>query len=139
MSEPYDLRRFVDAQTGGTYERALAELRAGRKTSHWMWFVFPQLAGLGRSETAVRYAVAGVDEARAYATHALLGPRYDECCAALLGLGDVPMGDVLGQVDAQKLHSSLTLFAQVTSSPLIDQLIDRHFDGQPDPATLELI
>jgi len=140
VTDPYDLQRFVDAQDGGTYDRALAELRDGRKTSHWMWFVFPQVAGLGRSETAVRYALSGLDESRAYSSHPLLGPRYDECCGALVTLGDVSMTDVLGPVDAQKLHSSLTLFAQAGSqSPAVDTLLARHFGGELDTATLSLL
>jgi uncharacterized protein (DUF1810 family) len=139
VSDPHDLQRFVDAQGGGTYERALAELRAGRKTSHWMWFILPQVAGLGRSATAVHYAISGLDEARAYAAHPLLGPRYAECCDALLALGDVSMTEVLGPVDAQKLHSSLTLFARVSPSATIDALLARHHAGELDPATLRLL
>ena len=140
MSDPFDLQRFLDAQAGGTYERAVAELRAGRKMSHWMWFVFPQIAGLGRSEMAIRYAIGGLDEARAYVAHPVLGARYDESCQALLTLGDVSMIDVFGAVDAQKLHSSLTLFGQASAeSPTIDHLLTRHFDSNPDDATLRLI
>jgi uncharacterized protein (DUF1810 family) len=136
MTDPFDLARFVDAQDGGTYERALSELHAGRKTSHWMWFVFPQVAGLGRSETAVRYAVSGLDEAAAYWAHDVLGRRYDECCDALLALGDVSMTDVLGPIDAQKLHSSLTLFAEVASpSTTIEKLLVRHHGGERDLET----
>lgn len=140
MSDPYDLQRFLDAQAGGTYERALAELRAGRKTSHWMWFILPQVAGLGRSEMSVRYAISGLDEAKAYWAHPVLGARYDECGTALLALGDVSVADVLGTVDAQKLHSSLTLFAQAApQSDTMDQLLTRHFGGGLDAATLELL
>ena len=140
MSDPFDLQRFLDAQAGGTYEQALAELRAGRKTSHWMWFVFPQIAGLGRSEMSVRYAISGLAEAQAYGTHPVLGVRYDECGEALLTLGDVSMTEVFGPVDAQKLHSSLTLFAQATpQSATIDQLLTRHFGGDPDRETLRLL
>ena len=138
MSDPYDLQRFVDAQVG-TYEQALAELRAGRKTSHWMWFVFPQIAGLGRSEMAVRYAISGLDEAQAYGTHPLLGDRYVECCEALLSLGDVSMADVLGDVDAQKLHSSLTLFAEASPSTQAERLLNQHFGGERDAATSRLL
>lgn len=139
MTDPYDLQRFVDAQDGGTYDRALAELRAARKTSHWMWFVFPQVAGLGRSEMAARYALSGIDEACAYGDHPVLGPRYGECCEALAALGEVSMTEVLGPVDAQKLHSSLTLFDRTASSPTIITLLERHFDGEPDAATLSLL
>ena len=140
MTDHYDLERFVAAQGGGTYERALAELGAGRKTSHWMWFVFPQVAGLGRSEMSVRYALSGVDEAAAYWAHPVLGPRYEECCRAVFDLGEVSMDDVLGPVDAQKLHSSLTLFsAAAPSTSAFELLLARHFDGAPDPATTALI
>src|SRR5918998_34070 len=112
MDDPHGLRRFTEAQDGGgTYDRALAELRAGRKTSHWMWFVFPQIAGLGRSPTAQFYAIVDLDEARAYAAHPVLGPRLTECATALLDLGTSDATPVLGPVDAQKLHSSMTLFA----------------------------
>ena len=139
MSDPYDLDRFVDAQSDGTYEQALAELRAGRKTGHWMWFVLPQVAGLGSSEMSVRYAISGLGEARAYARHPVLGSRYAECCAVLLALGHVSMTEVLGRIDAQKLHSSLTLFAEASPSPVIDELIDRHFAGERDSATIRLL
>lgn len=140
MSDPYDLQRFLDAQAGGTYERALAELTHGRKTSHWMWFIFPQVAGLGRSEMSVRYAISGLDEAQAYWAHPVLGDRYDRCGEALLALGDVSVAEVLGPVDAQKLQSSLTLFAEAeTQSATIDQLLTRHFGGELDAATLELL
>jgi uncharacterized protein (DUF1810 family) len=140
VSDPYDLERFVEAQAGGTYDRALAELTRGRKTSHWMWFIFPQVAGLGLSEMSVRYAISGLDEARAYWQHPVLGIRYDECAQALLSLGDVAITDVLGPVDALKLHSSLTLFAKASpQSAAIDELLTRHFGGEPDPATLRLL
>lgn len=138
--DPFDLARFVEAQADGTYERALSELHAGAKTSHWMWFVFPQVAGLGSSEMSVRYALSGVAEAAAYWEHDVLGQRYDECCEALLDLGEVTMTDVLGAVDAQKLHSSLTLFAEVaTPSIAVEKLLVRHFDGQRDEATKALL
>jgi uncharacterized protein (DUF1810 family) len=105
-----------------------------------MWFVFPQVAGLGRSEMAVRYAISGLDEAQAYAAHPVLGPRYAECCEALLALGQVSMTDVFGPVDAQKLHSSLTLFAEVVpQSATIEQLLTRHFGGEPDAGTQRLL
>jgi uncharacterized protein (DUF1810 family) len=140
VTDAHDLGRFVEAQDHGTYERALAELSAGRKTSHWMWFVFPQVAGLGRSEMSVRYALSGVDEAAAYWAHPVLGPRYEECCRALFELGDVSMDDVLGSVDAQKLHSSLTLFsAAAPATAAFELLLARHFGGEPDPATLALL
>jgi uncharacterized protein (DUF1810 family) len=138
--DPYDLEHFVEAQGGGTYERALAELTAGRKTSHWMWFVFPQVAGLGRSEMSVRFALSGVDEAGAYWEHPVLGPRYRDAAQAIADLGDVSVVDVLGGVDAQKLHSSLTLFAAAApQTDVIDGLLETHFGGEPDAATVRLI
>jgi uncharacterized protein (DUF1810 family) len=107
----FDLERFVRAQNaGGTYARALAERRAGAKRSHWMWFVFPQVAGLGHSETARLYAVSGLPEARAYLRHPVLGPRLRECAKALAALGTTDAAEVLGPVDATKLRSSMTLF-----------------------------
>jgi uncharacterized protein (DUF1810 family) len=139
VSDPYGLERFLVAQAGGTYERAVAELRAGRKTSHWMWFVFPQVAGLGRSEMAIRYALSGIEDAGAYMEHPVLGARYAECCLALLELGDVSVTEVLGPVDAQKLHSSLTLFAAAAPQSAVEELLARHFAGEPDAATLRLI
>jgi uncharacterized protein (DUF1810 family) len=131
-----NLERFVHAQDAdSTYDRALAELRQGRKTSHWMWFIFPQLAGLGRSETARFYALDSVAEARAYLAHPVLGPRLRECAEALLALpGDDPVA-VLGPVDAMKLRSSATLFARAAGDPVFHQLLDRYFDGVPDQET----
>jgi uncharacterized protein (DUF1810 family) len=135
------LQRFVDAQEeGDTYRRALSELRAGRKTSHWMWFVFPQIAGLGRSPTAQLYALESVAEAQAYLDHPLLGPRLIECARALAELPDVSAEGVLGAVDAMKLRSSMTLFARAApAQPLFEEILDRYFGGVPDEATDELI
>ena len=132
-----DLQRFVDAQdAGGTFDTALAELRAGRKRSHWMWFVFPQLAGLGRSETAQHYAVRDLAEARAYLAHPVLGPRLLECARALTALDTTDPVAVLGGIDAQKLHSSMTLFTWAApSEPLFQEVLDRWFAGAPDPGT----
>ncbi|MCW2681501.1 MAG: hypothetical protein JWM62_2902 [Frankiales bacterium] len=133
-----DLSRFVSAQdSGGTYDDALQELRAGRKTSHWMWFVFPQVAGLGRSSTAQHYALSGVAEAQAYLAHPVLGPRLRECCQALLSLQNADAAGVLGPVDAQKLRSSMTLFALAApDEPVFTQVLDRFHDGEQDPLTL---
>ncbi|MCL3819938.1 DUF1810 domain-containing protein [Aeromicrobium wangtongii] len=136
-ADPYDLQRFVDAQDNGTYERAVAELRDGHKTTHWMWFVLPQVAGLGRSETAVRFAISGRDEALAYLSHPVLGPRLLECTQIMADVQGTAT-DVLGGVDAQKLRSSMTLFAAVSDDPgPFRAVLDRHFDGRDDPATLE--
>jgi uncharacterized protein (DUF1810 family) len=131
------LSRFVRAQdAGGTYDGALAELRAGYKTGHWMWFVFPQVAGLGRSETARFYAIADMDEARAYAAHPVLGPRLVAAARALLDLPSYDAVAVLGPVDAQKLHSSMTLFALADpDEPVYRQVLDGFFAGELDAGT----
>ncbi|MGY1690414.1 DUF1810 domain-containing protein [Geodermatophilus sp. SYSU D01105] len=137
MSDPFDLDRFVQAQAGGTYEQALAELRAGAKRSHWMWFVFPQVAGLGRSPAAQHYAISGLPEAQAYLDHPVLGPRLVECAQALLDLGTTDAVRVLGPVDALKLRSSMTLFARAEpEAAVFGEVLERFFGGQPDEATL---
>ena len=135
MSDPSDLQRFVDAQRD-SYDTALAELRAGAKRSHWMWFVFPQVAGLGRSATAQHFAISGLDEARAYLAHPVLGPRLVECARALVELAGSDAVAVLGPVDAQKLHSSMTLSAHADpDEPLFRAVLDRYFGGHEDEAT----
>jgi uncharacterized protein (DUF1810 family) len=136
-----DLDRFVTAQDEtGTYDRALAELRAGRKTSHWMWFVFPQVAGLGHSPTARAYAIEDLAEARAYVAHEVLGPRLLECCRALLDVEDVSAERVLGGVDAMKLRSSMTLFAQAAPDErLFVDVLDRFYEGEQDERTVDLL
>ena len=136
----FDLRRFVDAQRS-TFDAALAELRAGRKRGHWMWFVFPQLRGLGRSETSRHYGLAGLDEARAYAAHPILGPRLRAAADALLGLpAELEAVAVLGPIDAVKLRSSATLFRRAApDEPRFGALLDRFFDGAADPATEALL
>ena len=137
-----DLQRFVDAQDDhGTYDRALSELRAGRKTSHWMWFVLPQVSGLGQSPTAKHFELAGLDEARAYLDHEVLGPRLLECCRVLLALdGGTTAEEVLGSVDAMKLRSSMTLFARADPDErLFPDVLDRFFDGTADERTLALL
>ena len=135
------LARFVEAQdAGGTYERALRELRAGRKTSHWMWFVFPQLAGLGRSATAQAYAIASLDEARAYLAHPVLGPRLRTCTAAVLEHADRGAEQVLGGIDALKLRSSMTLFARADPGEgAFTQVLDAFYGGQADAQTDALL
>ena len=137
------LERFVAAQDrDGTYARALAELRAGRKTTHWMWFVFPQLAGLGASETSRRYAIASLEEARAYLAHPVLGPRLRECAEAALRHAASDPEAILGAVDAIKLRSSMTLFelAGGPSAPdVFARVLDRYFAGSRDEATLRLV
>ncbi|MBP1240060.1 uncharacterized protein (DUF1810 family) [Frigoribacterium sp. PvP120] len=135
----HDLERFVDAQEAdGTFDRALRELRNGNKRTHWMWFVFPQAAGLGTSETSRRYAIGSIGEARAYLAHPLLGPRLLDSVDALLELPGDDAVAVLGDVDATKLRSSLTLFAQADPSERrFSDALAKFFDGQLDPATLE--
>ena len=137
----YQLERFVQAQeAGGTYDQALRELRRSRKTSHWMWFVFPQLAGLGRSATAQHFGLASLEEARAYLAHAVLGPRLRECCEALLQADGDDAAAVLGSIDALKLRSSVTLFSLADEEePLFTAVLDRFHAGAPDPLTLELL
>jgi uncharacterized protein (DUF1810 family) len=139
--DPYRLGRFVRAQDeGGAYGRALHELLRGRKHSHWMWFVFPQLAGLGRSEMAQTYAISSLAEARAYLAHPLLGPRLRACADALCGLAVEDPEQVLGQVDALKLRSSMTLFARADpGEPLFERVLERYFGGAPDAATERLL
>jgi len=139
--DPHRLQRFVAAQDqDGTYERALAELRAGRKASHWIWFVFPQIAGLGRSPMAQEYAIASLAEARAYLDHPLLGSRLRECAAALLPHAGTPAAAILGGIDATKLRSSMTLFARAApEEPLFGEVLDAFYDGEADPATLRAL
>jgi uncharacterized protein (DUF1810 family) len=132
-----DLQRFVDAQHS-VYARALDELRAGAKRSHWMWFVFPQIAGLGRSETARRYAIASIAEARGYLAHPLLGPRLLACVEAVCGVAGRSASEIFGAPDDLKFHSSLTLFAEAAGPEAAPfrRALDQYFGGRPDPATL---
>ena len=141
MADTFHLERFVEAQGGdATYDRALGELRAGRKRSHWMWFVFPQLAGLGRSVMAQRYAISGLDEARAYLSHPVLGPRLLACTQAVLDLDERDPDVVLGSVDSMKLRSSMTLFERAAfDATAFAQVLDRSFDGERDAATTRLL
>ena len=134
----FGLERFVAAQDA-TYETALAEISRGAKRSHWMWFIFPQLAGLGLSEMARRYAIGSIDEARAYLAHAVLGTRLRACVAALQDLARTTADAVFGEVDAMKLRSSLTLFLEAGGEPLFRAALDRWFRGERDEATLRLL
>jgi uncharacterized protein (DUF1810 family) len=138
VADPFDLTRFVEAQDAGrTYDSALAELRAGRKHGHWMWFVFPQVAGLGHSPTAQHFAISGLDEARAYLAHPVLGPRLVEASQALLDQAARDPVAVLGPVDAQKLRSSVTLFVHAApDQPVFRRTLDKFFDGEADEATI---
>ncbi len=138
-SDPYDLKRFILAQAP-LYEQALAELRAGRKRTHWMWFIFPQLAGLGTSELARRYAIRDLDEARAYLAHPLLGARLQACAEALLAIEGRSAREILGRPDNLKLRSSATLFACLSpQDSVFHRLLERYFAGIPDPLTLALL
>lgn len=135
----FDLQRFVDAQAP-VWEEVRAELRQARKRSHWMWFVFPQLAALARSGTARLYGIGGADEARAYLAHPLLGARLQECCALLLEAGEVSARDIFGDIDAMKLRSCLTLFDAVSpQTPIFRECLGRYFAGERDPLTTELL
>jgi uncharacterized protein (DUF1810 family) len=137
MDDPYNLERFVTAQNaGGTYHRAIEELRRGRKTSHWMWFVFPQITGLGQSQMSRTYAISSLDEARAYLRHPVLGPRLLECAASVADAQAGTAEQIFGGIDTQKLHSSMTLFMRAEpGEPLFKQVLDRYFGGVPDAAT----
>lgn len=136
-SDPFNLNRFEDAQTG-VWDSAFEELRAGRKQTHWMWFVFPQLAELGRSATARHFGISGIAEARAYLAHLVLGERLDACCNMLLEHAGTSAVAIFGEVDAMKLRSCLTLFraAAGPERQIFDQCLARYFGGQPDPLTI---
>lgn len=136
-TDPFALARFVEAQEA-TYATALAEIRRGAKRKHWMWFIFPQLAGLGRSPMAQRYAISSLVEARAYLAHPILGPRYRECVGALQDLTTANAEAAFGSVDAMKLKSSLTLFSAASPGhSLFTAALDRWFDGERDRGTLD--
>ena len=135
-SDPFDLQRFVDAQAR-VYSSVLDELRAGRKRSHWIWFIFPQVAGLGSSPTAARYAISSLDEARAYLRHDGLGPRLHECTQLVNAVQGRSIGQIFGSPDDLKVRSSMTLYARATqdNSDFVE-LLTRYYDGEEDPLTL---
>jgi uncharacterized protein (DUF1810 family) len=137
-NDPFDLARFTGAQASD-YDRALSEVRAGEKITHWMWYIFPQFAGLGRSPLAQRYAIRSRAEAKAYLAHPVLGPRLLECAAALLGHRDRSAREIMGTPDDLKLRSSATLFAAVSDERVFNALLDQFFDGEPDEETLRLL
>ena len=141
MDDPYDLGRFVAAQDAyRSYEDATAELRRGRKTSHWMWFVFPQIAGLGFSPASQRYAISSLDEARAYLAHPVLGPRLIECAGIVAATQDRTAEQIFGEIDAMKLRSSATLFLRAApGEPVFARVLSQYFGGEPDPATDRLL
>ncbi len=136
-SDPFDLQRFVDAQAE-VYSAVSDELRAGRKRSHWIWFIFPQFAGLGRSATAARYAISSLDEARAYLRHDVLGPRLRACTQLVNAVQNRSLGEIFGSPDDMKVRSSMTLFARATAdnSDFV-ALLARYCDGQEDPLTVQ--
>lgn len=140
-TDPFDLARFVDAQNDGqTYLTALGEISRGRKVSHWVWFVFPQVAGLGHSATARRFSIRSLDEARAYAAHPVLGARLQESSRAMLAAPGTSASGVLGSIDADKLRSSMTLFARADPDDAVfTQVLDRWFHGVPDELTDDLL
>jgi uncharacterized protein (DUF1810 family) len=140
MPDPYNLQRFVDAQAP-VYSRVLAELRAGQKQSHWMWFVFPQLTGLGSSPIAQKYAVGSLSEAQAYLAHDLLGPRLQECTRLVIAAARRPLGEILGYPDDLKFRSSMTLFerAAAAQDSVFGEALHVFFNGAPDTRTLELL
>jgi uncharacterized protein (DUF1810 family) len=137
QDDPFDLHRFVVAQEQ-VYDQVLDELRQGRKKSHWMWFIFPQVAGLGRSSTARKYAIKSADEARQYLGHPVLGPRLLQCAEAVLAVEGRTASQIFGFPDDLKLRSSMTLFAHVAGQDSVFvRVLDKYFDGAMDPATLE--
>ncbi|WP_433967490.1 DUF1810 domain-containing protein [Tunturiibacter gelidiferens] len=146
-SDNYELERFVEAQAG-VYEQACAELRAGRKRSHWMWFVFPQIQGLGSSPMAMRYAISSLDEARAYLEHAVLGPRLRESTRVVVGVQGRTVGEIFGSPDDLKFHSSMTLFAKAAapiaktaadSGDVFGEALKKYFGGTMDQGTVQRI
>jgi uncharacterized protein (DUF1810 family) len=139
MADPFNLQRFVEAQAQA-YEAALSELRAGSKRTHWMWFVFPQIAGLGLSPTAQFYAIRSLDEARAYLAHPVLGPRLRDCTTAVLSVCGRTAHEIFGSPDDLKFRSSMTLFREAApGEPLFGQALADYFEARPDPRTLEIL
>lgn len=136
MSDPYDLQRFVDAQAP-VYQTVCAELRSGRKRSHWIWFIFPQIAGLGHSAMAQRYAITSLDEAKAYLAHPMLGPRLRECARLVADIDGSAIDQIFWHPDDMKFHSSMTLFAHASEdNAVFVECLDKYFGGRPDEATL---
>jgi uncharacterized protein (DUF1810 family) len=138
MTDPFDLQRFVDAQAS-VYQRVCVELRHGRKQSHWMWFIFPQLAGLGYSPMAQRFAISAREEAVAYLGHSILGPRLRECTALVNAVKDRTLSEIFGSPDDLKFTSSMTLFSAVCSDPEFAAAIAKFCGGRPDQKTLDLL
>ena len=137
-ADPHNLARFVEAQAPD-YDRALRELRSGKKESHWMWYIFPQFEGLGHSSTSRRYSIKSVAEARAYLSHPVLGPRLRECAAVVHGIAGRSALEIFGSPDDLKLHSSVTLFAQLSNDVVFPALLEKYFENQADSVTLRLL
>jgi uncharacterized protein (DUF1810 family) len=140
MSDAYDLNRFLEAQKP-VYERVCSELRTGRKSSHWMWFVFPQIQGLGRSGMAQRFAISSIEEARVYLQHPVLGSRLRECAELVCGVTGRTIHQIFGSPDDMKFRSCMTLFARVDDKEhsVFERALRQYFNGEPDPLTLDLI
>ncbi len=137
--DPFRLRRFVDAQQP-VYATVLGELRAGRKRTHWIWFIFPQIAGLGSSAVSREFALSSLEEAAAYLSHPVLGPRLRECSAIVAGIEGRSISEIFGYPDDMKFHSSVTLFSQAApADPVFAACLERYFAGEPDPKTLALL
>jgi uncharacterized protein (DUF1810 family) len=137
--DPYQLSRFLEAQEGD-FDRALAEIRSGRKRSHWIWYIFPQIDGLGSSSTSRHYAIKSLEEAKAYLAHPVLGPRLLECAEAVLGARGRSAHDIFGSPDDLKVRSCATLFAQVSpAGSVFERLLTKYYDGKPDELTLDLL
>jgi uncharacterized protein (DUF1810 family) len=138
VSDPFDLKRFVAAQDS-VYPQVVRELSAGQKRSHWMWFIFPQIAGLGFSAMARRFALRSRAEANAYLAHAVLGPRLIECTKLVLAVQDRTINEILGSPDDMKFRSSMSLFGAVSENPIFDQAISVYYDGARDQATIDIL
>jgi len=137
FTDPFHLERFLEAQKP-IFDQVTSELQAGRKMSHWMWFIFPQIRGLGRSPTAIEFAISGLDEARAYLAHPILGPRLKECTRLVLLVENRPLAQIFGSPDDMKFRSCMTLFAQVSpDDDLFNRALQKYFRGVPDQLTLE--
>jgi uncharacterized protein (DUF1810 family) len=142
--DPYNLTRFMEAQSGSVrgsdYRTALSELQSGRKRSHWIWYIFPQIEGLGSTDYAVRFSIKGIDEARAYLAHPILGPRLIECAEAVLAIEGRSAQQIFGDIDRMKLRSSMTLFAQAAGADSVfTRVLDKYFYGEPDSRTLSIL
>lgn len=139
-SNDFDLGRFVKAQTGGVYETALGEIRSGKKRGHWIWFIFPQMRGLGMSETSNHFGISGREEAVAYLAHPILGPRLLESTTALLAIKDRTMLEVFGKIDSMKVNSSMTLFAETSApSSIFEDVLERRYAGSRCKKTIEML